>query len=167
MSESTTSEFIVSPEVIKSSPLGLELSDAQCRRLAKVVSASGLRQGEMLFEEGQRDDALHIVTRGSFEVVKEAGGGDMVSLQVLHEGDMIGQLGFIDGVEHSAGVRALNNAEVFTLSRPDLEALLPEDPDLVYKVMRAIVRTVHTILRRMNVQYVEMTNYIAQDHGRY
>ena len=53
------------------------------------------------------------------------------------------------------------------ISRQDMEALLPEDPELVYKVMRAIVRTVHTILRRMNVQYVEMTNYIAHDHGRY
>ena len=80
---------------------------------------------------------------------------------------MIGQLGFIDGVEHSAGVRALNNCEVFTLHRNDLEALLLEDPDLVYKVMRAIVRTVHTILRRMNIQYVEMSNYITKDHGRY
>jgi CRP/FNR family cyclic AMP-dependent transcriptional regulator len=167
MPESTTSEFIVSPEAIKTSPLGLELSDAQCRRLARVVSASGLEQGELLFEEGHRDDALHVVTRGSFEVVKEAGGGDMVSLQVLHKGDMIGQMGFIDGVEHSAGVRALNNSEVFTLSRQDMEELLPEDPDLVYKVMRAIIRTIHTILRRMNIQYVELTNYIAKDHGRY
>jgi CRP/FNR family cyclic AMP-dependent transcriptional regulator len=166
MPESTTSEFIISPEVIKTSPLGLELSDAQCRRLARVVSASGLRQGELLFEEGHRDDALHVITRGNFEVVKAAGGGDMVSLHVLGEGDMIGQMGFIDGVEHSAGIRALNNSEVFTLSRQDMEALLPEDPELVYKVMRAIVRTVHTILRRMNVQYVEMTN-IAHDHGRY
>jgi signal-transduction protein with cAMP-binding, CBS, and nucleotidyltransferase domain len=91
MPESTTSEFIISPEVIKTSPLGLELSDAQCRRLARVVSASGLRQGELLFEEGHRDDALHVITRGNFEVVKAAGGGDMVSLHVLGEGDMIGR----------------------------------------------------------------------------
>jgi CRP-like cAMP-binding protein len=56
---------------------------------------------------------------------------------------------------------------VFTLDRKDFEELLKEDPDLVYKVMRAIVRTVHAIVRRMNIQYVEMTNYIAREHGRY
>jgi CRP/FNR family cyclic AMP-dependent transcriptional regulator len=167
MSESISGEFTISPEVIKASPLGVELSDAQCLRLASVVTASGLEKGELLVEEGHQDDSLHVVTRGSFDVVKTAGGGAMVSLHVLHEGDMIGQLGFIDGVEHSAGVRALNNCELFTLHRNDLEALLMEDPDLVYKVMRAIVRTVHTILRRMNIQYVEMTNYIAREHGRY
>jgi CRP-like cAMP-binding protein len=100
-------------------------------------------------------------------VVKVTGGGALVSLHVLHAGDMVGELGFIDGVEHSAAIRALNNCEVFTLHRKDFEALLQEDPDLVYKVMRAIVRTVHTILRRMNIQYVEMTNYIGREHGRY
>ncbi|MGA7980238.1 MAG: cyclic nucleotide-binding domain-containing protein [Chromatiaceae bacterium] len=167
MSEATSGELTVSPDVIKGSPLGVELSDAQCKRLASVVTASGLEKGELLVEEGHKDDSLHVVTRGTFDVVKVAGGGALVSLHVLHEGDMIGQLGFIDGVEHSAGVRALTNCELFTLHRKDLEELLREDPDLVYKVMRAIVRTVHAILRRMNIQYVEMTNYIAREHGRY
>jgi hypothetical protein len=61
----------------------------------------------------------------------------------------------------------MNNSEVFSLSRPDLEAFLAKDPDLVYKVMRSIVRTVHAILRRMNTQFVEMSNYISHQHGRY
>lgn len=167
MVESNTSEFIVSPEVIKASPLGVELSDAQCRRLAEVVTACGLKQGELLFEEGHTDDSLHIITRGNLDVVKTTGGEALVSLHVLHAGDMVGELGFIDGIEHSAGVRALSNCEVFTLHRADLESLIQEDPELVYRVMRAIIRTVHGILRRMNHQYVEMSNYITHQHGRY
>jgi CRP-like cAMP-binding protein len=53
------------------------------------------------------------------------------------------------------------------LDRTSFESLLDKDPDLVYKVMRAIIRTVHRILRNMNVQQVELTNYIAREHGRY
>jgi len=162
-----SSEFIVSPEVIKGSPLGVELSDAQCERLAQVVTACGLKQGDLLFEEGRRDDSLHVITSGNLDVVKTTGGDAVVSLHVLHAGDMVGELGFVDGIEHSAGVRALSNCEVFTLHRNDLESLVQEDPDLVYKVMRAIIRTVHAILRRMNLQYVEMNNYITHQHGRY
>ena len=33
--------------------------------------------------------------------------------------------------------------------------------------MRAIVRSVHAILTRMNLEYVELTNYITKQHGRY
>jgi hypothetical protein len=34
-------------------------------------------------------------------------------------------------------------------------------------MMQTIVQAVHQILRRMNAQYVEMSNYITKQHGRY
>jgi CRP-like cAMP-binding protein len=164
---SDANQFFVDAEAIKKSPLGQELSDEQCTKLARVVSAQGLEKGMFLLEEGHKDDSIYVVTSGVLEVVKPVGGGDWVTLHILHEGDMAGALGFIDDVEHSAGIRALGNTEVFSLARQDLEGFLRKDPDLVYKVMRAIVRTVHGILRRMNMQYVEMNNYITKQHGRY
>ena len=167
MTEKAVEEFVVSKDAIKSSPLGTELGDEQCRMLAEVTTACGIRDGAFLIEEGQKDDALYVITSGMMEVVSQTGGGAMVSLQVLREGDMIGEMGFIDGVEHSAGLRAMGNCELIRLDRASFEGLLHKDPDLVYRVMRSIMRTVHRILRSMNLQYVELTNYIAKQHGRY
>jgi CRP/FNR family cyclic AMP-dependent transcriptional regulator len=167
MTDKCVEEFVVSKEAIKASPLGAELSDDQCEMLAEVTSACGIRDAAFLIEEGQKDDALHVITSGMMEVVSQTGGGDMVTLQILRPGDMIGEMGFIDGVEHSAGLRAMGNTELLRLDRTSFEGLLQKDPDLVYKVMRAIMRTVHRILRSMNLQYVELTNYIAKQHGRY
>jgi CRP-like cAMP-binding protein len=164
---SETSDVFVDAATIKHSPIGQELSDEQCTALSKVVSAHGLENGMFLLEEGHQDDAIYIITKGTLEVVKPAAGGDWVTLHILRPGDMAGALGFIDGVEHSAAIRAMNNTEVFSFTRQELEAFLARDPDLVYKVMRAIVRTVHGILRRMNTQFVEMSNYISHQHGRY
>jgi CRP-like cAMP-binding protein len=76
-------------------------------------------------------------------------------------------MGFIDGVEHSASLRALGNCELIRLERGSFEELLKTDTELTYKVMRAIVREVHRILRGMNTQYMEMSNYISRQHGRY
>lgn len=157
----------VTAEVIKASPLGGELSDEQCLLLAEAATACGIKDREYLIEEGQRDDALHVLTKGHMEVVARTGKGDPVGLHIVREGDMLGELGFIDGVEHSAGLRAMGNCELIRLERASFESLLEKDPDLVYKVMRAIIRTVHRILRNMNVQQVELTNYIAKQNGRY
>jgi hypothetical protein len=33
--------------------------------------------------------------------------------------------------------------------------------------MRAIMRTVHSLMRRMSVQSIELQNYIYKQHGRY
>jgi len=56
---------------------------------------------------------------------------------------------------------------LFSLERDSLEKLLDAHPRIVYQVMRAIIRSVHGTLRRMNIQYVEMSNYINKQHGRY
>jgi CRP-like cAMP-binding protein len=154
-------------DVIKHSPLGQELTDEECEKLASIADASGLESGVFLLEEGHQDDTLHVVTKGTLEVVKPTGGGEWVALHLIREGGIVGEMGFVDGVAHSAGIRAITRCEVVSLHRSDFETLLKENPELVYKVMRAIIRTVHTILRTMNHQYVEMTNYISQQHGRY
>ena len=157
----------VTADSIKTSPLGGELSDEQCLLLAEVCTACGIKDRGYLIEEGQRDDALHVLTKGHMEVVARTGKGDPVGLQIIREGDMLGELGFIDGVEHSASLRAMGNCELIRLERTSFEGLLEKDPDLVYKVMRAIIRTVHRILCNMNIQQVELTNYIAKQNGRY
>ena len=157
----------VTADTIKTSPLGGELSDEQCLLLAEVCTACGIKDRGYLIEEGQRDDALHVLTKGHMEVVARTGKGDPVGLQIIREGDMLGELGFIDGVEHSASLRAMGNCELIRLDRTSFEGLLDKDPELVYKVMRAIIRTVHRILRNMNIQQVELTNYIAKQNGRY
>ena len=167
MSESACNDMIVSVDAIKASTLGEEISDAQCETLAGVMTTCAIRDQAFLIEEGQKDDTLHILTNGNMEVVSHTGGGDYVGLQVLRAGDMLGELGFLDGVEHSAGLRAMGNCELIRLDRASFEGLLDKDPDLVYKVMRAIVRTVHRILRNMTFQQVELTNYIAKQNGRY
>jgi hypothetical protein len=56
---------------------------------------------------------------------------------------------------------------VFNIHRADLEGLIGEDPDLVYKVMRAMMRTVHKIVRRLNFQYTQLTDYIVREQGRH
>lgn len=158
---------IVTPEAVKQSPLGVELSDAQCAALAAVATSVCLSDGATLIEEGYIDDNLFVVTSGTLEVVKHTSGDDWITLQLLKAGDMAGELGFVDGVAHSATIRSVGHCEVMFLGRSDLECLLGDDPELVYRVMRAIMRTVHGILRRMNLQFVEMSNYISRQHGRY
>lgn len=158
---------IVSRQTIRESPLGLDLDDRQCQKLADTAGLIGLEVGAELLAEGASDETLYVVVSGSLEVVKPTGGGESVTLQLLHGGDMAGIMGFVDGIPHSAGIRALTRCELISLDRRDLEALLEVDPDLVYQVMRSVVRAAHRILGRMNAQYVEMSNYITKQHGRY
>ncbi len=161
------SSGIADKQTILGSPLGSELSEAQAAALSEKIAVFCLKDGDFLLEEGHTDEILYVVIEGKLEVVKCVGGGDCITLQLLHAGDMAGELGFIDGLTHTAGLRAIGNCVIFGLSRENLEGFLKTDPEVTYKVMRSMMRTVHKILRRMNIQHVEMQNYISKQHGRY
>jgi CRP/FNR family transcriptional regulator, cyclic AMP receptor protein len=157
----------IAKSLIKNSPLGVELSDDQCAALGEIIRVAGMKAGDFLLQEGKVDDSLYVLASGRLEVVKSDQGGEYVTLHVLQPGDMAGELGFIDSMPHSAGLRAITDCEVFSIDKKEFDTLIEKEPDLVYKVMRAIVRTVHKILRGMNFQHAQLTDYITHQHGRF
>ena len=157
----------VAESLVTNSPLAVELKDDQCAVLAGIISVAGLKANDFLLQEGEVDDSLHVLVSGRLEVVKSDQGGEYVTLYVLQPGDMAGELGFVDGMPHSAGLRAITDCEVFNIHRKEFDALIEKEPDLIYKVMRAIVRRVHKIVCAMNFQHAQLTDYIAGQHGRY
>jgi CRP-like cAMP-binding protein len=154
-------------EMVSGSSLATELDQEQSLLLAAQVTSRVLKDGEILISEGTVDNELHVLVSGSLAVTHETGNGDWIALHLLRPRSMAGELGFLDGLEHSATLRAVGPTEIYSLKRDRLEALLLVQPRLVYLVMRAIVREVHGILRRMNIQHVELNNYISKQHGRY
>lgn len=149
------------------SSLGGELSEQEAAVLGGLMTSRELADGEFLIIQGTSDDSLHVLLEGKLEVVKRTGGGDVAGLAVLRDGDLAGELSFIDGHEHTVGLRALCQCHILSLRREDFEKIVDENPQLVYKVMRAIARSTHRIVHRMNTEFIELNNYIFKQHGRY
>ena len=154
-------------DALRSTKLAAELSDDECRVLADLVALRDLKQGETLAREGTVDNHLYVVLRGTLGVIKNAGTDHEVTINTLSVGDFAGELGFMDGTELYASKVALGDTEVLGLEREKLETLLTTHPVIVYRVMRAIIRVVHQIQRRLSMQQVELSNYIYKQHGRY
>ncbi len=149
------------------SVLNRELNDDECLVLGNLGSIREMQNEETLIEEGKVDNQLHVLLDGHLAVTRQVGESEWVTLHVLKAGELAGELGFIDGQPHSATLRAMGPTRIFSLEREKFETLINSHPDLVYRIMRAIVRGVHVTLRRMNVEQIELTNYITKEHGRY
>ncbi len=154
-------------EGLKGSKLAVELDEDQCRTLADVMTLRDLKPGEVLVAEGSTDDHLYVVANGALGIVKAAGTDNELTLSTARPGSLVGELSFLDGATRYASLVALSDSRVLGLSRDDLESLLGKDPQVVYHVMRAIVRVVHEIQRRLSMQTAELTNYLYKTHGRY
>jgi CRP-like cAMP-binding protein len=147
--------------------LNEDINEKECEILTTAFQLEKLKADEILLREGEQSDTLYIVIDGDIVATRDAGGDDYVILSHLKPGDIAGAMGFIDGSSHSATLRACKDSHVLTLHRDVLEGLLDAHPQLVYKVMKMIIRSVHQTLLRMNQQFVEMNNYIMKEHVRY
>jgi CRP/FNR family transcriptional regulator, cyclic AMP receptor protein len=154
-------------DAVRHSRLATELSEAQMRTLADSLVLRDLRPDEVLVKEGKSDNHLYVIVNGAIGVVRNAATTERVTLLTLTTGDLVGELSFIDDTPHYASLVSIGPTRVFGLERQKLEALLGVQPEIVYRVMRAIVRTVHEIQRRISMQSQELTNYIYKQHGKY
>lgn len=152
---------------ILDSRLGAELSDEEAGKLAELMVVKELHGAEYLISEGVVDNSLHLVIDCNLEVVKRSGNDGTASIAIIREGDLAGELSFIDGEVHTVGLRALSDGQVLSLSRENFEKLIDQNPRLVYKVMRAVARSAHRIMHQMNREFIELNNYIFKQHGRY
>ena len=154
-------------DALRHSRLGAELSDDEVHTLAGNLRFRDLEPDEVLVGEGTSDDHLYVIVRGALGVVRNAGTSERITLLTLTTGDLVGELSFIDETPHYASLVANGQTRVFGLERSRLESLLVTHPQIVYRVMRAIVRTVHEIQRRISMHSAELTNYIYKQHGKY
>ena len=157
-------------KILRSSDLTSELRDAEIEALAGVMTVQDYKAGEFLLRPGDNRLEKTLMILGTGEVEATAAiKGEKATLHLLQPGDIAGIITFVggDATQISATIQVKRDSKVMLLERSHFESLMNSNPAIVYYVMRGIVRHVHGIVRRMNMQSVEMTNYIHRTGGRY
>ena len=152
--------------IVKQSKLGVELNDKQCAVLAELVQFGEHADGEVVVKEGAKDDKLRVVLSGALAVARKSGEG-WLRLNVLTAGDLAGELAFMDSTPRYAALVAIGPTKVFSLQRSALESLLERDPQIVYRVMRAVARFAHQVLIRSGMHVAELTSYLYKTGAKY
>jgi CRP-like cAMP-binding protein len=164
----TTDELILN--ILRNSDLTSELRDAEIEVLASIITVHDYKAGEYLLRQGDTrlEKTLMILADGEVEASATVR-GEKATLHLLQPGDIAGIITFVggDATQISTTVQVKRDSKVMLLERAHFESLLNSNPAIVYYVMRGIVRHVHGIVRRMNMQSVEMSNYIHRTGGRY
>ena len=152
---------------LRASRLATDLGEQEFAVLSQCVTVRELTDGEVLVREGSADDHLYVVADGLVGVVKYIESDSKLTVATLGVGDLAGEMSFVDGTTYQSSLVAVGKARVLGLARERLESLIETNPAIVYHVMRAIIRTVHSTQRRLSHQAVELSNYIYKQHGRY
>ena len=112
-------------------PLFAHLPADELRLLLTALERVHLNSGDILFREGEPAEHLYIVAQGQLEINMASGTNDELVLNVIGEGEYIGEMGIImPGGRRTAGARARGEVMLLSMSRSTFQELVQRHPEL-------------------------------------
>lgn len=104
-----------------------------------------LKEGEALVKEGEKSNQLFWLMRGTLVVTKKIQNLE-VEVNRIEEGELVGELSFLDQKPRSATVKALTECQLIVLDYAEFQKMLADQP----KWMKKILLTLTTKIRKLS-----------------
>jgi len=129
----------MSANLLAQIPLFTDLPPEELERLVAALDTKEMQPGEILFREGDPGEHLYIVLNGELEVLMGAGKADEMILNVLKEGEYLGEMSLIiPGGHRTASVRARGPAVLLSMSRTQFMDITERYPLLASSMVRVL-----------------------------
>lgn len=116
--------------LMATSPLFQPLPEAERAGLLTKFTFRALQPNERAIVEGEYSQGLFLVLAGELVVQKEDPTGGVVTLGILREGDLCGEISLLKGLRATATVLATRKTATAFLDRQSFEGLVKEFPHI-------------------------------------
>jgi len=106
-----------------------------------------LKKNDVLIEEGKIDNNLYWLQKGALQVIVKRGDEDII-IGEISEGELVGELSFMDGKARSATVKALKDSQLVKIPVENVNEIIEKQP----KWFQILVRTGIERLRKTNTK---------------
>ncbi len=96
------------------------------------------KKGDVIFNEGDKSDAMYYIQNGSIRLFKKKGTGS-IELGTVHKGEVIGEMGFLDGGPRSASAEVQYDADLVEINSGQMVDQLKNLPQWIAVLLKTIV----------------------------
>ncbi len=118
------------------------------QRILDRVEWLRLGAGSVLFEQGDHSDAAYFIVTGRVMVAERRDDGAEHVVAELGRGEVVGELGLLDGAPRSATVRSVRDTTLARFPTSVFEELVMQSPGLMLHVARGILTRLRRSPRR-------------------
>jgi len=123
------------------------LSDEEMEDLAKRAPDTFLEQADILYSPGDGTERLFILKKGKVQLY-EIGDGDEITLALVDEGNVFGEMALTGQSLHGLYVRALTPSVVVSLRRAEVEHLIVNKPEVGLRLVQVLAERLRDSERR-------------------
>ena len=149
---------MVSPEQLRRIPLFAGANYGLLKSLAMVGEEISVPEGEWLFHEGERADALYIILDGRMNIRIRMGRRDIAppNLTTLGEGDILGWSALVRPFVFTMGAIAGKNTRLVKMNGVRLCELMDHHPELGFSLMRHLTLVLGERLTNLRTRFVSL-----------
>jgi CRP-like cAMP-binding protein len=140
-----------------------DFSLAEVDVLGSLMLHVRAQPGQMLIVEGDANDWMMLLLKGTVDVGKRIGPeaerelrGDNTRLAVLRTGSVLGEMSMFDGEPRYASCWALSEVEAAVLDRAAVARLIKARPDIGAKLLVKLTQLLAQRLRNTSIQLVKV-----------
>jgi CRP-like cAMP-binding protein len=120
--------------------------------------------GDALLREGGPADEFFVVRRGTVAVETDVPGRGPVTLETLHDGEVVGWSWLLPPYRSAFGARALATTRVLAIDGACLRGKCDADPALGYALLKVLAAVFAERLQDTRLRLLDL--YGADGHGR-
>lgn len=121
-----------------------DLDNSQIYQLLQVCKVRKHRKGELIFDEGEVAREMYLIMSGQVRITKGKAGAESIVILILKRGDILGEMGIIDGGPRSASATAETDCQLLVLHQV---SLLRCDDNTAGKIYRNLASILSSKLR--------------------
>lgn len=126
--------------------------------------ARKLKKGELLFSEGDPSKAMYFVQAGTIRLFKKKGNAS-IELGMIHKGEVIGEMGFLDGGPRSASAEAMHDTELTEITNTNLAEQLKVLPPWLMVLLKTVVNRLRSANNKIRQLESATTAYTYGSEG--
>jgi CRP/FNR family transcriptional regulator, cyclic AMP receptor protein len=138
------------PEILRKTAVFRSLDETDFQALMMCLRVRQAEPGEVLFREGEPGGSMLIVSEGTLVATVKRKDGGQEEINRMGQGELIGEMAFLDPAPRSATVRAVTKVAYYTLDDDGLATLRRQAPTAAAALIWATLRDVTRRLRRMD-----------------
>lgn len=137
-----------------------DFTDDEVKIIYQFSERKFYQRDEVVFKEKSKDGSLYVVLSGTLEAVAHTSDKKKISLSSISEGEVFGELSFLDGKQRSATIQAVKDVELLQISREDFDNMRQEYPAIASKLIMDLARVVSLRLRNADKFIVDIYQLI-------
>ncbi|MCX6144561.1 MAG: ATP-binding protein [Ignavibacteriales bacterium] len=123
-------------EALRSSIAFRGLSENDLQSIASRMKEESHPAGMVLIDIDEKVDRVFLIIRGKVRISRFTSFGEETTLNMLGDGNIVGEFGVVDDRGSSARVTCAEQSLFYTLTRKDLDELLTSNPRVSRNIMR-------------------------------